>query len=52
MWQSKREISRECNDIIGPAKGSQISEKILRGRGKRIDIYLEAKKKVGLIYGV
>ena len=26
MWQSKREISRECNDIIGSAKGSQISE--------------------------
>jgi hypothetical protein len=23
MWQSKREISRECNDIIGSAKGSQ-----------------------------
>jgi hypothetical protein len=30
MWQWKREISRECNDIIGSAKGSQISEKILR----------------------
>jgi hypothetical protein len=27
MWQSKREISRECNDKIGSAKGSQISEK-------------------------
>jgi hypothetical protein len=27
MWQSNREISRECNDIIGSAKGSQISEK-------------------------
>jgi hypothetical protein len=26
MWQSKREISRECNDKIGSAKGSQISE--------------------------
>jgi hypothetical protein len=26
-FQSKREISRECNDIIGSAKGSQISEK-------------------------
>jgi hypothetical protein len=26
MWQSKREIYRECNDIIGSAKGSQISE--------------------------
>jgi hypothetical protein len=23
MWLSKREISRECNDIIGLAKGSQ-----------------------------
>jgi hypothetical protein len=22
MWQSKREISRECNDIIGSAKGT------------------------------
>ena len=27
MWQSKREISWKCNDIIGSAKGSQISEK-------------------------
>jgi hypothetical protein len=27
MWQAKREISRECNDIIGSAKGSQINEK-------------------------
>jgi hypothetical protein len=50
MWQSKREISRECNDIIGPAKGSQISEKILRGRGKRIDIYLEVRKRRGHIF--
>jgi hypothetical protein len=23
---SRKEISRECNDIIGSAKGSQISE--------------------------
>jgi hypothetical protein len=43
MWQSKREISRECNDIIGSAKGSQISEKIWGevGKGKRVDAYLE-----------
>jgi hypothetical protein len=36
MWQSKREISQECNDIIGSAKGLQISENIeaKRGRGK------------------
>jgi hypothetical protein len=27
MWKSEREISRECNDIIGSAKESQISEK-------------------------
>jgi hypothetical protein len=27
MLQSKREISLECSDIIGSAKGSQISEK-------------------------
>jgi hypothetical protein len=38
MWQSKREISRECNNIIGSAKGSQISEV---GKGKRADVYLE-----------
>jgi hypothetical protein len=39
MWQSKREISRECNDIIGSAKGSQISEKYWSevGKGKRAD---------------
>jgi hypothetical protein len=42
MWQSKREISRECNDIIGSAKGSQISEKILRA-----DVYLEVRKRRG-----
>ena len=37
MWQSKREISRECNDIIGSAKGSQISEKYWGevGKGKK-----------------
>jgi hypothetical protein len=29
MWQSKREISREYNDIIGSAKGSQIREKYI-----------------------
>jgi hypothetical protein len=49
MWQSKREISRECNDIIGSAKGSQISEKYLGevGKGKRADVYLEARKRRG-----
>jgi hypothetical protein len=49
MWQSKREISRECNDIIGSAKGSQISEKYLGevGKGKRADVYLEASKRRG-----
>ena len=49
MWQSKREISRECNDIIGSAKGSQISEKYCGevGKGKRVDVYLEARKRRG-----
>ena len=46
MWQSKREISRECNDIFGSAKGSQISEKYWGevGKGKRADIYLKVRK--------
>jgi hypothetical protein len=46
MWQSKREISRECNDIFGSAKGSQISKKYLGevGKGKRANIYLEVRK--------
>jgi hypothetical protein len=36
IWHTavKREISRECSDIIGSAKGSQISEKILRRSGE------------------
>jgi hypothetical protein len=34
MWQSKREISRECSDIIGSAKRSQIREKIEAKWGK------------------
>ena len=52
MWQSKREISRECNDIIGSAKGSQISEKYWGevGKGKRADIYLEVRKRKGHIF--
>ena len=52
MWQSKREISRECNDIIGSAKGSQISEKCWRevGKGKRADVYLEVRKRRGHIF--
>jgi hypothetical protein len=47
MWQSKREISRECNDIIGSAKGSQISEKYRGevGKGERVDVYLEVRKR-------
>jgi hypothetical protein len=52
MWQSKREISRECNDIIGSAKGSQISEKYRGevGNGKKVDVYLEARKRRGNIF--
>ena len=51
MWQSKREISRECNDIIGSAKGSQISENYwgVVGKGKRVDVYLEVRKRRGHI---
>jgi hypothetical protein len=45
MWQSKREISRECNDIIGSAKGSQIV-----GKGKRVDVYLDVRKRRGHIF--
>ena len=52
MWQSKREISRECNHIIGSAKGSQISEKYWGevGKGKRVDVYLEVRKRRGHIF--
>jgi hypothetical protein len=52
MWQSKREISRECNDIIRSAKGSQISEKYLAevGKRKRADAYLEVRKRSGHIF--
>ena len=52
MWQSKREISRECNDIIGSAKGSQINEKYWGevGKGKRVDVYLEVRKRRGHIF--
>jgi hypothetical protein len=52
MWQSKREISRECNDIIWSAKGSQISEKYWGevGKGKRVDVYLEVRKRRGHIF--
>ena len=52
MWQSKREISRECNDIIGSAKGLQISEKYWGevGKGKRADVYLEVRKGRGHIF--
>jgi hypothetical protein len=49
MWQLKREISRDCNDIIGSAKGSQISEKYWGevGKGKRVDVYLWSKEEEG-----
>ena len=42
-------ISRECNDIIGSAKGSQISETYWGelGKGKRADAYLEVRKRRG-----
>ena len=52
MWQSKREISWECSDIIGSAKGSQISEKYWGkvGKGKRADVYLEVRKRRGHIF--
>ena len=52
MWQSKREISRKCNDIIGSAKGSQISGKYWGevGKGKRADVYLEVWKRRGHIF--
>ena len=52
MWQLKREISRECNDIIRSAKGSQISEKYWSevGKGKRADVYLQVRKRSGHIF--
>ena len=52
MWHPKREICRECNDIIGSAKGSQISEKFWSevGKGKRADVYLEVNRRRGGIY--
>jgi hypothetical protein len=38
---------RECNDIIGSAKGSQISEKYWSevGKEKRVYVYLEVRKR-------
>ena len=52
MWQSEREISREWNDIIGSAKGSQIIEKYWSevGKGKRADIYHKVRKRRGHIF--
>jgi hypothetical protein len=45
MWQSKREISRACNDIIGSAKNIEAKW------GKRqADIYLEVRKRRGHIF--
>jgi hypothetical protein len=40
------------NDIIGLAKGSQISEKYWGevGKGKRVDVYLEVRKRRGHIF--
>jgi hypothetical protein len=37
----ERVISRECNDIIGSAKGAQISEKYWGevGKRKKVDAY-------------
>jgi hypothetical protein len=49
MWQSKREISRKCNDIIGSAKESQINKNI-EGKGKRVDVYLDVRKRRGHIF--
>ena len=41
-----------CNDIIGSAKGSQISKKCWGevGKGKRADVYLEVRKRRGHIF--
>jgi hypothetical protein len=44
MWQSKREISPECNDIIGSVKGGEME------KGKRVDVYLEVRKRRGHIF--
>jgi hypothetical protein len=53
IWKIQRKpevavsVSRECNDIIGSVKGSQISEKYWGEvwKGKRAHIYLEVRKK-------
>jgi uncharacterized alpha/beta hydrolase family protein len=39
-------------DIIGSAKGSQISEKYLgeMGKEKRVDVYIEVRKRRGHIF--
>ena len=52
MWQSKSQISREWNDKIGSAKGSQISEIYWGevGKKKRVDVYLEVRKRRGHIF--
>jgi hypothetical protein len=46
MWQSKREISRECNDIIVSERITN-KRKILRrsAEGERVDVYLEVRKR-------
>jgi hypothetical protein len=46
MWQSKREISQECNDIILNWVSERITNKrkILRRSGERADVYLEVRK--------
>jgi hypothetical protein len=38
MWQSKREISRDCNDIIGSAKN-------IEAKWGSADVYLEVRKR-------
>ena len=50
--RKEKYLSRECNDIIGSAKGSQISEKYGSevGKGKRVDVYLEVRKRMGHIF--
>ena len=49
MWQSKREISQECNDIILNWVSERITNKrkILRRSGEGADVYLEVRKKRG-----
>jgi hypothetical protein len=58
MWQSKREISQECNDIIGLAKGSQISVYVLDHHFNSPFVYIDNRDflrengEVGLVLGI